>query len=284
MSAIGKKRTSNELTPFYVTGSSGITSEHDLDNYGRLRLQLRTLQFNAELSKMNLADDIRELIHYLLWCRRQSFEFKYEMVFIMSKLGQKGSFWLDFGFNSLDDLFIHLDLPNGTTLGMWEVLVRLFDKETFLLVGDEVLGYMTRVISLHQSDSNIRKSDYQAIFDAYCTSYPTFDKKSFIGTVDRYATKKYLLEAQYGEEVKPSRAGLKKGQVAIRVLEPISQGRQEGPQLIHDFSIQVTQCSGCQSRDKALLSYNAHLAKLERIISQQGGDVPNRPLILEKVV
>ncbi len=281
MSATEKKK--GELAPFSVSGPSGITSDHDLDNYGRLKLQLRSLQFNTELQKMNLVGDVKELVQQLLWSRRQSFEFKYEMVFILTKLRQKGSFWLDFGFNSLDQLLIHLDLPNGTTLGMWEVLVRLFDKETFLLVGDEVLGYMTRVIALHQQDGNARKADYQAIFNAYCVSHPTFDKRSFVNTVDRYATKKYLLESQYGEEVKASRAGLKKGQVVTRILESVGHDHQEGPELIHDFSIQVMSCSGCRTREKALLAYNAYLAKLERMIREQGGEPPQRPLILEKV-
>lgn len=281
MSAATKEK--GELAPFGGTSTSGITKDNTLDNFGRLKLQLRTLQFNTELQKMDLLDDIKGLIHQLLHFRRQSFEFKYEMVFILTKLRQKGSFWLDFGYNSLDELLIHLDLPNGTTLGMWEVLVRLFDKDTFLLVGDEVLGYMTRVIALHQPDSNIRKSDYQAIFDAYCTSYPTFDKKKFCDTIDRYTTKKYLLTEQYGDDVRASRAGLRKGQGVLRGLSPVSDGAQEGPELIQDFSIRVLQCNGCQAREKALLAYNAHLAKLERQIKEQGGEIPQRPLILEKV-
>lgn len=281
MSAATKEKS--ELAPFGGVSSSGITHDNTLDNFGRLKLQLRTLQFNTELQRMNLLDDIKGLIHQLLHFRRQSFEFKYEMVFILTKLRQKGSFWLDFGYNSLDELLIHLDLPNGTTLGMWEVLVRLFDKDTFLLVGDEVLGYMTRVIALHQTDGNIRKNDYQAIFDAYCTSYPTFDKKTFCETVDRYATKKYLLAEQYGDEVKASRAGLKKGQGVQRVLGPVGEQKQEGPELIQDFSILLTQCTGCQAKNKALQAFNAHLAKLERLLKEKGEEPPQRPMILEKV-
>ena len=124
----------------------------DTLNMAKLHLSLRFVKFETEMRRMNLPQDVKTLLEALLVEREKELEHKYQMVFIFSQLQQKGSFWQDFGYNSIDELLASLDLPNGKTLGMWEILVRLFDKETFMLVGDEALSYMTFQISQHQKD------------------------------------------------------------------------------------------------------------------------------------
>ncbi len=245
----------------------------------KLHLSLRFVKFETEMQRMSLPNDIKTLLEALLEEREKELEHKYQMVFIFSQLQQKGSFWQDFNYNSIDELLASLDLPNGKTLGMWEILVRLFDKETFMLVGDEALSYMTFQISQHQkNDVDQRKRDYQAIFDAYCASYTVFDKPTFYKTVNRYVNKHYVMKvvSKFDDKdidktpTKNEPPGVRR----VRIIRPIKEGVAQSiePRLKNDFAIETNQCKGCRERDTKLNELQEYSLALEQIIIEKIGE------------
>jgi hypothetical protein len=201
-------------------------------------------------------------LHQLLQIREAGFQAKYDAVFAFIKLKREGVFWFDFGFNSLDELLVHLDLPNGSTLGVWEVLVRLFDRDTFLLVGPDILGYMTLLVSKYQPDLNNKLLDYEQIFNNYCKTHQAFDKKEFEKILHGYINRKYIESSgtKVGDIHKRPSKQTPVGVHEVRVLTPVvvksSSSKPEIPS--------VKQAPSAQYSPAAITTFKANGNGLEQ--------------------
>jgi hypothetical protein len=257
---------------------------------GKLHLKLRTLRFESELQRMKLPQDTHDLLNYLVRLREETLRNKYDTVFAFTTLKSHGSFWTDFGYSSLDHMLSELDLHNGQTLGMWEVLVHLFDRDTFLLVGDDTLYYMTRTVGEYQTAVDKKKEDYQNIFDAYCAKYLVFDKVDFRATVNMYVNRRYVRRnssIRVADVAKrPSQPTQAKGTVRIQSVKPVSGSPQMfGPELKYDFEVKHIRCSGCVQKEQQLKAALFHIHRLETLIKSVGAaaQLPARPKILDNI-
>lgn len=255
---------------------------------GKLHLKLRTLKFESELRRMSLPQETRDLLNYLVRLREETLRNKYDTVFAFTMLKQHGSFWEDFGYSSFDHMLSELDLHNGETLGMWEVLVHLFDRDTFLLVGDDTLYYMTRTVGEHQTNVDKKKEDYQKIFDLYCAKYIVFDKVNFRRTINMYVNERYVRPAgiHVADSVKrPPQRPAAQGTVRIQSVKPVSGTQNYGPKLEYDFEVRHIRCSGCVEKEQQLKAALFHIHRLEALVKSVGAvaQLPARPKILEHI-
>jgi hypothetical protein len=155
----------------------------------KVRLHLRKIDFKKELEK--LPSDTRALIELLIQSRSKVNGGIYETVTIWNKLRSYDKYWINFQFKSETQFLAYYCLPDGATLAHWTILVELFDHDTFVLLGDEVLLYMMRWVGQHQTDVEQRKRDYQAIFERYCRINETFNRAAFYEVVRNYTTERY---------------------------------------------------------------------------------------------
>ena len=257
------------------SGASGpvFSSEY---NEGKLHLKLRSgLSFTAELERMQLPNDVEGLIRSLNQAREDQRCALYNCVFVFCKLkARKGSFWEDYNdptgskFKSLDHFLAALDLPNGATLAGWEVLVRFFDKETFVQVGPDTLGYMCSQISSYQKNTDQRKIDYQKIFDAYSAKYSVYTRAYFMDTVNRYVNKTYALRLMKQKEAKyfdPDTRPVKRQPVGThrkRVVVEVKERQILKPAVENDFEIEEAQCGGCSLRDAEIKKLSKRIGVL----------------------
>lgn len=269
----------------YSGESVGITYA----NQEKITLNLRKFRFEPEIKDASYPSDLTESINRFIQLRADMIENRYEQVTLYIHMKQFGSFWEDFGCVSVDEWMAKLDLPGRDTLGMREIMVRLFSRETFLLVGDEILGEMIFLVSRFQTDPEKKKADYQRIFDAYCKVNDSFDKTEFRKIVNWYVNTNYASKTIEVEDIKarPPRQ-LKKGIHAAKVARPVAeivvreseaQANEEAlepildlPESAMDFVIEHRLCSGCRARD-------AYIAQLRRVIVDEVGlnRVPERP-------
>lgn len=245
---------------------------------GGIRLGLRVLKIEREIAELHLPNDIKKLMEGALADRQLTFECKYRQVCRWIEMQKRGSFWRDFGCKTLEELWARLDLPGGVALANWEILVRLFDRETFLLVGDDALGYMTRYIATYQQNIELRKQDYQQIFDNYCKQYAAFDASSFRRHINWHVNQKYVLpqldeprRQQLEKSKKPPRlvpAGVIQRREAVTIDQTESQAPLISPAKpatpIKDFAIRYDTCGGCADRDR-------YIAELESVIVRHLG-------------
>jgi len=259
----------------------------------RLSLNLRQLRYESEMKSMGLPEDLQACIKFQLDLRAETLENKYKQVFAYTQLQKFGSFWEDFGCRSLDEWLATVDLPTGSTLANREVMVRMFSKETFVLIGDDMLGEMMLLICRVQSDTEKRKADYQAIFDAYCKSYTSFDKSKFREILYWYFNTNYSMPA--GKKVENIKASppseLPTGTHYVKVAKPVAeiQSYQEHsapvvhssavpsvapttPSVTMDYVVEQRTCLGCRLRD-------AYIEDLERVIQSKLGkrELPVKP-------
>jgi len=267
----------------YSGESVGITYA----NQEKITLNLRKFRFEPEIKDAAYPSDLTESINRFIQLRADMIENRYEQVTLYIHMKQFGSFWEDFGCVSIDEWMAKLDLPGRDTLAMREIMVRLFSRETFLLVGDEVLGEMIFLVSRFQTDPEKKKADYQRIFDAYCKVQDSFDKTEFRKIVNWYVNTNYASKTIEVEDIKarPPRH-LKKGVQAVKVARPVAEivvpeapADEEAlepvadlPESAMDFVIEHRLCSGCRARD-------AYIAQLRRVIVDEAGlnKVPERP-------
>lgn len=282
---MSQSKSKQIITRSYSGEGVGITYA----NQEKITLNLRKFRFEPEIKDAAYPSDLTESINRFIQLRADMIENRYEQVTLYIHMKQFGSFWEDFGCVSVDEWMAKLDLPGRDTLGMREIMVRLFSRETFLLVGDEILGEMIFLVSRFQTDPERKKADYQRIFDAYCKVNDSFDKTEFRKIVNWYVNTNYASKTIEVEDVKarPPRQ-LKKGVSSVKVARPVSEivvGEQEAqaneealepipdlPESTMDFVIEHRLCSGCRARD-------AYIALLRRVIVDEVGlnRVPERP-------
>lgn len=269
--------------PFLVFGDDGaqIGLANENGQSQKLRLNIRRHNIEMELVKMHLPHDVKELMHLALEERRRGLEGRYNLVCIWVRAKNKGEFWRKFDCRTLDQLLARLELPNGKTIAMWEVLVRLFDKETFLLVGDEVLEYMTTLVSKYQKGAKQGLVAYQEIFDAYCAKHEAFDKNSFYKIVYWYVNTKYVSpkekQAAAGGGRSTTSHSLDRDPYRRPAGEP-SPGR--GPQEAREDN---QKCPHCENRKFVIKIAKEHVLRLETVIEQNLGKgyIPPRPKVLD---
>lgn len=247
-----------------------------VDNSKRLNLGLRTLKFEAELKSMPYPNpkNLEEAINLQISLREDSLTAKYNQVFAFALLKKHDHFWLEYGCRSLEEWLSVMDLPTGSTLANREIMVREFSKETFLMVGDTMLGEMMYLIACVQPDTEKRSSDYQNIFTAYCKSYSHFDKTKFREIVNWYINTNYIQKS--GKKVddvktKPVHKETTKGSTHYKkAIE--SHSLIFGEVGKKSFKVVETLCAGCKERNK-------YINKLEAIILRELGEeyLPERP-------
>lgn len=264
----------------YSGENIGITYE----NKEKVALNLRKLRFETEVKQAGYSKDMAEAINAGIQLRADTIENGYKSVLWYIHIKQFGSFWQDFGCKSIDEWLAKFDMPTGSTLASREVMVRLFDRETYLLVGDDVLGDMMFLVSKFQTDPEKKKADYQSIFDTYCKTNDSFDKTEFRKIVNwyvntNYASKTIGVEPERVKDRPPNLRlkGWRESKVA-RPVEGVAVYRPDGEDLPAlppspiDVVIEKRLCPGCRARD-------AYIAKLQRIITEDLGEnqVPQRP-------
>lgn len=268
----------------HTSESAGITYA----NQEKISLNLRKLRFESEIKHAGYPTNMEEAINRFIQVRADMIEGRYEQVMLYIYIQQFGTFWQDFGCKSLDEWLANLDMPTGSTLANREIMVRLFSKDTFILLGDEILGEMMYLVSRFQTDPEKKKADYARIFDAYCKMNDSFDKTEFRKIVNWYVNTNYASKRIEVEDTKarPPRDVAKGissvkvarpvGEIVVDEMEPIEAIQEEDttplPESPMDFVIEHRLCAGCRARD-------AYIAQLRRVIVSEIGlnRVPERP-------
>ena len=257
----------------------------DIETRKKVKLRLRTMSFRREIG--SLPSDMRELHELLVEYRNKEHESTYMMVSVWNKLRIYEDFWKPFKFQNEAEYLAYYGLPDGATLAGWTVMVNLFDKPTFVLLGDAVLSFMMRMIGQHQPDTDARKRDYQEIFDRYCKVHDAFDKATFYDLIRRYITEAY-------ENPRAQEAGMNREQwlrdremqrrekTHRRVIKDAPNVQTFGPKIAHDFEWQEEQCPYCVSKITTIKAFQEYTRLLEDIIQMKLGPdrLPQRPAAL----
>lgn len=224
---------------------------------------------------MGLPSEAASLIALAKRERERSIEGKYNLVFIFSQLQRKGgNYWRQYGCNSVEELLTRLDLPISATLQNWTVIVELFSKETILTLGEESVFLLRRLVSNAQPDTELRKRDYQAIFDAYSQRHGEYDKINFQEIVNWYINTHYVKPS--GIKVDDTKASppneRRRGVHTIVRISP-APASQSAPVLTNDFRVE----KHISAFQRMALD---HIALLEQTVRSLGGRVPPRPVEL----
>jgi len=254
----------------------------DIATRKKVALHLRTMSFRREIGA--LPADMRELHALLIEYRNKGNENTYMVVSAWNKLGIYEEFWKPFKFQTEAEYLAYYGLPDGATLAGWTVMVNLFDKATFVLLGDVVLSFMMRMVGQYQSDTDARKRDYQEIFDRYCRAHEAFDKTTFYDLIQRYVVEVY-------EKPKAQEAGMSREQwlrdqqlqrrekTRRRVIKDAPNVQTFGPKIAQDFDWQDEQCPYCLSKITVIKAFQEYAHALEETIRKNLGPeyLPARP-------
>lgn len=254
----------------------------------KIKLQLRRMSFDREIANAFPVEMLA--VHQILIEERGRRNASiYMMVSAWNKLKVHERYWESFKFNNEPDYLTYYGLPDGMTLAGWTIMVRLFDKATFVLLGDEVLSFLMRLVGTHQSDTDERKHDYQAIFDRYCKHHDYFDKDDFYTIIRQYIKEKYQPVT-----VQIQRDGKNRNKPVIhakpaethdtrttktRIIQPIVKEQKFGPTLEHDFAWKEHRCPVCVEKIIIIADQKKYIERLEAIIRAKVGEaaLPPRP-------
>ena len=253
----------------------------------KIKLHLRRMSFEREIA--DLPADIKKLHKMMTDIRGSQNENVYMAVAAWKKLRCYDRFWTSFGFALEIEYLSYYDLPDGATLAGWSFMVEHFDKDTFVLLGDEVLRFMMRSVSEYHDTAEKKKHDYQAIFDTYCGMYDGFDKQAFYSVIRRYVEDTYVkpeLDKQNitrEEWVRRKAAQRRDKTVYTRKRFKAPQGKTtlDGDQP-KDFQFKTRTCPVCIRNAEIMEAARTYIANLENVIRQRLGEkaVPHRPKLL----
>ena len=154
---------------------------------GKLELKLRTMEVVEELQ--DLPRSTQELLQVVLHARQRKHEAIYRGVLAYLKLLEVDpGFYRKLNFRTIDEFNVAYGVGSGETLAKQVANVKLFERQTFVLVGDYLLNEMTREILTRQQDHGVSsrsalKRDIQRIFECYCERYDKFDRSAFRATI-----------------------------------------------------------------------------------------------------
>lgn len=261
------------------------------DSGKKIRLQLRKMAFKKELT--GLPADMLQIHELLIAQRSERNANTYAMVAAWSKLKVHEHYWTAFHFTSESEYLAYYGLPDGATLAGWTVMVHLFDKATFILLGDEILSYMMRTIGEYEEETEERKKDYQMIFDRYCDAHDYFDKTMFFDTIRRYVVQKYeepraqaeavsLEEWRRQRQVNMRGTALRRSVVNVGVQGPTHDG---GPRVEQDFAYRRELCSACKEKLSIIEAWQHYAEDLETMIRKHIGRqrLPPKPELIKKM-
>jgi hypothetical protein len=249
-------------------------------SHGKLHLGLRKTKLEREIEQQKYPHDLSDALRRFQTTATNILAEQYEQVLLFIHLQQFGSFWLDDGCKTLTEWLARRDLPQGATLANREIIVRLFDKETFMTAGDDMLGEMAFLVSKFQPDTEQRKKDYKAIFEAYCKQSDVFDKQEFRKIVNWYINVNYVKPS--GTPVKDNTARPPrtepKGTVTTKEAQP-NTDRATVDDMPKDFGLRQTTCAGCREKQADIESFVEHVAYLRQVIETNNGKdkVPTLP-------
>lgn len=231
-----------------------------------MRLQLREISVEEELEQMNLPTEATKLVEMLAEYRKEQIENRYDMTFVYMQLKEKGGeFWANYDCRNVEELLAKFNLPVGVTFAKWEVLVRHFDRETVVVAGSKILETMVSLVADFQSDSEVRKRDYQAIFLLYQEGFETFEKAEFLRTVYKYVNSQYNSK-QALEDKKPQLAP-----IGMKVKRDVKKPTSSKPQ----FVTRLEPAAGTFQKAIDRIDY------LEQLLTQNNIVYSRRPIELE---
>lgn len=248
----------------------------DPDSGEKIRLQLRTMAFAKELR--GLPSDMLKVHELLIVQRSERNANTYAMVAAWNKLRVHDRYWTTFHFTSEAEYLAYYGLPDGTTLAAWTVMVNLFDKPTFVLLGDEILSYMMRTVGEYQENTDERKNDYQTIFDRYCDLNDTFDKTAFYDMIRRYVVEKYeepraKAESISLEEYRKKRQADARGTTLRRQVVDVGikgpDAHDNGPRVEQDFAWKRELCAACRDKLAIIEAWQHYAEELEALIRKK---------------
>jgi hypothetical protein len=256
----------------------------------KIRLRLRKMSFERELNE--LPTDLKALVELLIQSRSRANGTVYETVTIWNKVRRYEKYWTLFipSFNSEAHFLSNYLLPDGATLGRWTVMVELFDKTTFILLGEEVLLRMMEMVGQYQSGTDERKRDYEIIFGRYCREHDAFDRVAFNAIVRNYVIERY--EKQLAKAAGVSHqiylkeiAKQSRDKSAHRSTVKASEKQVVPPTVQRDFNWKQDECSYCSTKTEIIQSFIAYTRKLEDIIRKDSGDerLPLKPENLQSL-
>ncbi|GEM_PF-6670006 len=250
------------------------------DGKGKIRLKLRKTSLQKELDE--LPSDSKSLIELLIQSRARVNGGIYEVVTIWNKLRRQDQYWRPFGFHSEPQFLAHFGLPDGSMLATWTIMVEIFDRATFILLGDATLLFLTKWVSQYQADLAEKKRDFEAIFDRYCRERNDFDRSAFYQIVQTYVEDRYekplaksagmTHEKWLQNRRKPRIGGSKKPSHTEGLCEPLSSNQEL---MLHSHDKYCGQCARKATLIKLFVDYTN---QLEYIIRERlsEGSLPER--------
>jgi hypothetical protein len=213
------------------------------------------------------------------WCRLKRYE----------------NYWRSFHFDSEFAFLDYYGFPEEATLRQLEVIVNLFDRPTFILLGEKILSNLLLRVSKYQQDVDEKKRDYQAIFDRYCKNHEAFDKTTFNLTMRNYLEAKYAKpedgkaddgkarEEWIRRKEEKKRKGkpdpFQPGESKQRVIRKASGDQKYDPHVEHDFEWKTVYCTACKDKIAIIEDLLLQLKICEDMICNHlgKGEVPVRP-------
>ena len=253
------------------------------DTGEKVKLRLRRMSFAREISA--LPSDILEIHKILVEGRRSKNESIYVIVSAWNKLSIYEEYWKSFNFTSEIEYLTYYGLPDGSTLAGWTVMVNLFDKSTFVLLGEQVIAFMMRLVGHFEKNPDKRKQAYQSIFDNYCSLYDNFDKNSFFEILRKFIRKNYEepLAEQAGSTIEEyrlsQRISKKRAPRKYRKRVLVDTDKQEiMPMIPKDFQWEDGSCSHCIPKILIIGICKKYIEELERIVNESNPSLlPKRP-------
>jgi hypothetical protein len=260
------------------------------DGKNNIRLRLRKVSFLRELEE--LPSNQKALVELLVQSQARINGGIYETVVIWSKLNQYDKYWTNFEprFSTEAQFLAHYNLPDGAMLHHWKVMVEVFDKATFILLGENAMMYMMRQIDQYQDNVDEKKRDYAAILATYSRTHDNFDRLAFFDGVRRYVIEKYEKPQAKAAGVQhkvwlQQKAKQANGKATRVKVVDAPKGQTVQPRVQSDFAWKQDECHYCSVKTDIIRDFIRYTQQLEAFAKAHAGEdqLPEKPESLKSL-
>lgn len=230
------------------------------------KLRLRTRQTAIEDELRGIPERIGELHLRSLLLRQRGAEATYQLTLALLKLQTLDpKFYTRYGCKRLEVYLVKYDLGNGKRLARRIHLVKLFEPETFALIGEELLEWMIeQVVKARQGSgasnpSDVLKPDIKRIFARYGDEHAAFTPDAFQSCIRAYLKERYPARAP-APPPRPSGDGARPRASPATAAKPPA-----------GVTAPKATCTGCAWRDQVIRDYETYLSQVVMVIRQLRG-------------
>ncbi|HYF05427.1 MAG TPA: hypothetical protein VEA59_04610 [Patescibacteria group bacterium] len=250
------------------------------------RLGVRTGTWKQELRSLELPSDVNGLLTQLFQLVTSDRETRYLSAFIMTYIEEtperKDDVLSVFGVTEISQVWARLNWFDGAELARWQIVTKLFNRETCLALGERALYQMTTIVTSELEEDSPYAASCKIAYGQIFSAFKRSKSPDFRTVINQWVSQRRSSRARPRTPVVSSET---RRTPLFSKRQAVNPTPSEGFKLTVATSRQ-SECSQCKAKDTVIVALTNWVYYLEGLLSRTAlanALRKGRPTFLKKI-